>query len=55
VNFHAPVTVENLAIAADSAIQRIGYVGNKTGADLKEISDLLQQSRTSRPATPKVA
>jgi hypothetical protein len=49
VNFHAPVTVENLAIAADSAIQRIAHVGNKTGADLKEISDLLQQSQDLMP------
>ena len=49
VNFHAPVTVENLAIAADSAIQRIRHVGNKTGADLKEISDLLQQSQDLTP------
>jgi hypothetical protein len=39
----------NQAIATDSAIQRIGHVGDKTGADLKEISDLLQQSQDLTP------
>jgi hypothetical protein len=44
VIFHAPVTVENLAIAADSAIQKIGHMGNVTGNSLKEIAALLPQS-----------
>ena len=44
VSFHAPVTVENLAIAADSAVQKIGHMGNLTGNSLMEIAGLLQQS-----------
>jgi hypothetical protein len=39
----------NQAIATDSAIQRIGRVGNKTGVDLKELSNLLQQSLDLSP------
>jgi hypothetical protein len=37
------------AVATDSAVQRIGHLGNKTGADLKEISNLLQQSQDLSP------
>lgn len=47
-NFHGPVHL-NQAIATDSAVQRIGHVGNKTGTDLKEISNLLQQSQDLSP------
>jgi len=46
--FHAPVTM-NQAIATDSAVQRIGRIGDKNGADLKEISNLLQQSQDLSP------
>lgn len=37
------------AVATDSAVQRIGHLGNKTGVDLKEISNLLQQSQDLSP------
>jgi hypothetical protein len=47
-NFHGPVNL-NQAIATDSAVQRIGRLGNNTGVDLKEISDLLQQSQDLSP------
>jgi len=47
-NFHGPVNL-NQAIATGSAVQRIGRLGNKTGVDLKEISDLLQQSQDLSP------
>ena len=47
-SFHGPVTM-NQAIATDSAVQRIGHLGDKTGAVLKEISDLLQQSQDLTP------
>ncbi|MFZ1006101.1 MAG: hypothetical protein WAN65_04660, partial [Candidatus Sulfotelmatobacter sp.] len=43
-----PVTM-NQAIATDSAVQRIGHLGDKTGTALKEISDLLQQSQDLTP------
>ena len=46
--FHAPVTM-NQAIATDSAVQRIGRVGDTTGSSLKEVSDLLQQSQDLTP------
>lgn len=46
--FHAPVTM-NQAIASDSAVQRIGRVGSRSGVDLKEIADLLQQSQDLTP------
>jgi hypothetical protein len=49
VHFNAPLSVQNLAIAADSAVQRISHLGNKTGADLEEISDLLQKSQDLSP------
>jgi hypothetical protein len=49
VHFNAPLNVQNLAIAADSAVQRISHLGNETGADLKEISDLLQKSQDLSP------
>jgi hypothetical protein len=43
--FNAPVSIHNLAVAADNAVQRIGHMGDdKTGASLKEIAELLQQS-----------
>jgi hypothetical protein len=50
--FHAPVTM-NQAIATDSAVQRIGHLGDKTGSALKEISDLLQQSQDLTPRQVK--
>lgn len=37
------------AVATDSAVQRISHLGNKTGADLKELSNLLQQSQELSP------
>jgi hypothetical protein len=49
VHFNAPLNVQNLAIAADSAAQRISHLGDKTGGDLKEISDLLQKSQDLSP------
>ena len=42
--FNAPVSIQNLAIAADNAVQKIGHMGDETGASLKEIGELLQQS-----------
>jgi hypothetical protein len=54
VNFHAQtVTVGNLAIAADSAIQKIGQVGDTTGANLQEIANLLQESEDLTPRQVK--
>jgi hypothetical protein len=53
VNFHAPVNVQNLAVAADNAVQRIGRVGDTTGTSLKEIADLLQQSEDLTPRQVK--
>jgi hypothetical protein len=47
-NFHGAVNL-NQAIATDSAVQRIGRVGNKTGTELKEILYLLQQSQDLTP------
>jgi hypothetical protein len=47
-NFHGPTQI-NQAIATDSAVQRIGRLGNQTGADLKELSNLLQQSQDLSP------
>jgi hypothetical protein len=47
-NFHGPTQI-NQAIATDSAVQRIGRVGNQTGADLKELSNLIQQSQDLSP------
>jgi hypothetical protein len=46
--FNAPVSM-NQAIATDNAIQKIGQVGDKIGASLKEIADLLQQSQDLTP------
>jgi hypothetical protein len=42
--FHGPVTIHAQAIATDSAIQKIGHMGDATGASLKEIANLLQRS-----------
>lgn len=39
----------NQAIATGSAVLRVSHLGDKTGADLKEISDLLQQSQDLSP------
>lgn len=52
-NFHGPVSIQNLAVAADNATQKIEQMGNKTGADLKAISDLLQQSEELSPRQVK--
>lgn len=49
VHFNAPVNVHNLAVGADSAVLRISHLGDKTGADLKEVSNLLQQSQDLSP------
>ena len=51
--FHGPVSIQTLAIAADNAIQKIEHIGDKTGASLKEISDLLQQSEDLTPREVK--
>ncbi len=42
-NFYGSVEITNQAIATDNAIQRIGQMGD-TGASLKEIAELFQQS-----------
>jgi|GEM_PF-2294383 len=47
--FHGPVNIQNQAIATDNAIQRIGHMGDSTGASLKEIADLLRQSEDLTP------
>ena len=51
--FHGPVTFHNQAIAADSAIQKIGRMGSTMGSSLKEIADLLQQSQDLTPRQVK--
>lgn len=52
--FHAnTVTIQHQAIATDNAIQKIGHMGDKTGASLKEIADLLQQSEELSPREVK--
>jgi len=43
-NFYGNVTFQNQAIATDNAIQKIEHMGDTTGASLKEIAHLLQQS-----------
>jgi hypothetical protein len=48
-HFSADTMHVTQAVAADSAVQRINHLGNKTGADLKEISNLLQQSQDLSP------
>jgi hypothetical protein len=48
-HFSASTMHVTQAVATDSAVQRIGHVGDKTGVDLKEISDLLQQSQDLTP------
>lgn len=53
-NFHGPTTIQNLAIAADNAIQKIEHMGDATGASLKEITDLLQQSEDLTPREVKL-
>ena len=52
-NFHGPVSIHNLAIAADKATQKIEHMGDKTGANLKEIAHLLQQSEELSPRQVK--
>jgi hypothetical protein len=49
VHFNAPLNVQNLAIAADSAIQKIGSMGDQTNVSLKEIATLLPQSLDLTP------
>jgi hypothetical protein len=51
--FHGPVTIHAQAIATDSAIQKIGHMGDATGASLKEIAALLQQSEDLTPRQVK--
>lgn len=41
-HFYGPI--KNVAIAADNAAQNIGQVGDSTGASLKEIGELFQES-----------
>jgi hypothetical protein len=48
-NFYGNVTIQNQAIATDNAIQKIGHLGDTTGADLKAIADLLMQSQDLTP------
>ena len=43
-NFYGNVTFQNQAIATDSAIQKIGHMGDTTGASLKKIADVFKQS-----------
>ena len=43
-NFYGNVTFQNQAIATDNAIQKIGHMGDTTGASLKELADLFKQS-----------
>jgi hypothetical protein len=43
-NFYGSVTIQHQAIATDNAIQKIDHMGDTTGASLKEVSLLLQQS-----------
>jgi hypothetical protein len=47
--FNAPVSIHNLAIAADSAIQKIGDMGDQTNVSLREIAALLPQSLDLTP------
>ena len=47
--FNAPVSIHNLAIAADSAIQKIGNMGDQTNLSLREIASLLPQSLDLTP------
>jgi hypothetical protein len=51
--FHAPVTIHNQAIATDNAIQKIGTMGDATGASLKEIAELFWQSEDLTPRQVK--
>lgn len=51
--FHGPVTFHAQAIAADSAIQKIGHMGDATGTSLKEIAALLQRSEDLTPRQVK--
>jgi hypothetical protein len=51
--FNAPVSIHNMALAADDAIQKIGHMGDNTGASLKHIADLLQQSEELSPREVK--
>jgi hypothetical protein len=48
-NFYGNVTIQNQAIATDNAIQKIGRMGDTTGADLKEIAELFRQSDDLTP------
>jgi hypothetical protein len=48
-HFSATTMHVNQAVATDSAVQRIGRIGDKTGVDLKEIAGLLQQSQDLSP------
>jgi hypothetical protein len=52
-NFNGPVTFQAQAIATDNAIQKIEHMGDTTGASLKEIAALLQQSEDLMPRQVK--
>jgi hypothetical protein len=43
-NFYGSVTFQNQAVATDNAIQKIGHMGDTTGASLREIADVFKQS-----------
>jgi DNA-binding transcriptional MerR regulator len=52
--FHAnTVTIHHQAIATSNAIQKIEHMGDNTGASLKEIANLLQQSEELSPRQVK--
>jgi hypothetical protein len=53
VHFNGPTNVENLAIATDHAVQKIGHMGDETGTSLKEIASLLQRSEDLTPRQVK--
>lgn len=48
--FNAPVSIHNLAIAADHAKQKIGNMGDETSVSLREIATLLPQSMDLTPS-----
>jgi hypothetical protein len=53
VSFNGPVSVQNLAIAAGSALQKIKHLGTEAGASLQEIASLLPQSEELTPRQMK--
>jgi hypothetical protein len=43
-NFLGNVTIQNQAIATDSAIQNVEHMGDATGSSLREIAEVFKQS-----------